>query len=102
VKIKKLKEKVIRCAIEAHKSLELRFLESVCEQCLVKELKLAGIDLEIQAPLSVEHKGTKLQCEYQIDFLAEKESIIEFYDNCVSLVTFMSQELYSNYAPYGK
>jgi GxxExxY protein len=77
MKINELTEKVIGCAIEVHKTLGPGLLEMAYEQCLAKELNLAGISFETQAPLPIKYKGIKLECGYRIDFLVEKILLIE-------------------------
>ena len=72
-----LSNKVIGCAIEVHRGLGPGLLESTYEQCLARELSLANISFEIQAPLPVVYKGLQLDCGYRIDLLVEKRLIIE-------------------------
>ena len=77
MRINELTKKVIGCAIEVHKSLGPGLLETAYEQSLARELDLAGISFNTQAPLPVKYKGTKLECGYRVDFLIEKVLIIE-------------------------
>jgi GxxExxY protein len=72
-----LTEKVIGCAIEVHRVLGPGLLESTYEQCLAREMDLHHIAFEIQKPLPVEYKGTKLDCGYRIDLFVENRLIIE-------------------------
>ena len=51
--VDELSNKVIGCAIEVHQALGPGLLESSYEQCLARELKLAGINFEIQAPSKI-------------------------------------------------
>jgi len=75
--IDELTGKVIGCAIEVHRELGPGLLESTYEQCLARELDLAGIQFKIQWPLPVEYKGTRLDCGYRVDILIEDRLILE-------------------------
>ncbi len=72
-----LSNRVIGCAIEVHRFLGPGLLESTYEQCLAHELKLAGINFQLQTPLPVEYKGIRLDCGYRIDALVEGQLILE-------------------------
>ena len=72
-----LSNKVIVCAIEVHRQLVPGLLESTYEQCLARELSIADISFEIQAPLPVMYKGLRLDCGYRVDLLIDKRLIIE-------------------------
>lgn len=75
--IDELTRKVIGCAIEVHRELGPGLLESTYEQCLARELDLAGIQFKIQWPLPVEYKGTRLDCGHRVDILIEDRLILE-------------------------
>ncbi len=77
MKFDDLSNRVIGCAIEVHKHLELGLLESTYEQCLAHELSLAGITFKIQPALPVAYKGLHLDCGYRIDLLIEGAVIVE-------------------------
>ena len=72
-----LSNRVIGCALEVHRELGPGLLESTYEQCLAHELKLNGIDFELQHPLPVKYKGVRLDCGYRVDILVEDKLIIE-------------------------
>ena len=72
-----LSNRVIGCAIEVHRTLGPGLLESAYEQCLARELALAGISFEVQMPLPVEYKCVRLDCGYRVDLLVEKKLIVE-------------------------
>ncbi len=77
MKHSELTDKIIGCAIEVHKTLGPGLLESTYEQCLVRELSLAGISLLQQVPLPVEYKGIQLDCGYRIDLLVDEKVLVE-------------------------
>ena len=77
MKFDDLSNRVIGCAIEAHKHLGPGLLESTYEQCMAHELSLAGIEFKMQPALPVEYKGLKLDCGYRIDLLIDEALIVE-------------------------
>jgi GxxExxY protein len=72
-----LSNRVIGCAIEVHRLLGPGLLESTYEQCLARELNIAGLGFKLQWPLPVEYKGTRLDCGYRVDILVEDRLIVE-------------------------
>jgi len=52
-------------------------LESTYEQCLARELTLAGLGFKLQWPLPVDYKGTRLDCGYRVGMLVENRLVIE-------------------------
>jgi GxxExxY protein len=75
--INQITKTIIGCAIEVHKELGPGLLESAYEECLVYELRQAGLNAERQVPVPVVYKNIKLDCGYRIDILVEKKVIIE-------------------------
>ena len=73
----KITEKIIGCAIEVHRLLGPGLLESAYEECLLFELKEAGLKAERQVAVPVVYKEIKLECGYRIDILVENTVIIE-------------------------
>ena len=72
-----LTRKIIGCAIEVHRSLGPGLLESVYEECMAREMTQAGISYKRQFPLPVIYKGSKLDCDYRVDFLVADSIIVE-------------------------
>jgi GxxExxY protein len=68
---------VIGCAIEVHRTLGPGLLESTYQQCLARELLLAGIKFQAQAAIPIDYKGVILDCGYRADILIENELIAE-------------------------
>ncbi len=66
-----LSNRVIGCAIEVHRRLGPRLLESTYEQCLAHELKLSGIRFKLPHSQAVDYKGVRLDCGYRADVLVE-------------------------------
>ncbi len=68
---------ILDASIEVHKKLGPGLLESVYEICLCKELSNRNIQYERQVYLPVIYKNEKLDVDFRLDILVEKEIIIE-------------------------
>ncbi len=77
MEINQITEKIIGCAIEVHKNLGPGLLESAYEECLIFELRSAGLIAERQIGVPVVYKDIKLDCGYRIDILVENTVVIE-------------------------
>ncbi|MFA7685602.1 MAG: GxxExxY protein [Candidatus Gracilibacteria bacterium] len=77
MEINQITEKVIGCAIEVHKNLGPGLLESAYEECMIFELRNAGLKAERQIAVPVIYKDIKLDCGYRIDILVEDAVVIE-------------------------
>ena len=73
----KLTEQIIGCAIKVHRSLGPGLLESAYQECLLFELKKAGLFVEKEKPLPLVYEEVKLDCGYRIDLFVEKQVVIE-------------------------
>jgi GxxExxY protein len=73
----RLSKEILDASITVHKEMGPGLLESVYELCLLKELQLREIFAENQIFIPLYYKGEKLNKEYRIDILVEKEIIIE-------------------------
>jgi GxxExxY protein len=69
-------DKILKCAVEVHKTLGPGFLENIYEKALIKELKLAGLKVQDQVSIPVTYKGDKIG-EHKLDLLVEDSVIIE-------------------------
>lgn len=73
-----ISSEIIRCAIEAHRSLGgPGLLESVYEAALEWELKHAGLQVARQVTLPVHYKGDNLGEPLRLDMLVEGCVIVE-------------------------
>jgi GxxExxY protein len=77
MEINQITEKIIGCAIEVHKTLGPGLLESAYEECLIYELRCAGLSTLRQVAVPVVYKEIKLECGYRIDILVENLVVIE-------------------------
>ena len=77
MEINQITEKIIGCAIEVHKNIGPGLLESAYEECLVYELRKAGLIVDQQVAVPVVYKEIKLDYGYRIDVLIENKVVIE-------------------------
>ncbi|MFP5438550.1 MAG: GxxExxY protein [Bacteroidia bacterium] len=68
---------IIGHALEVHKHLGPGLLESAYCECLLYELQLNGLHVEVQKPLPIIYKNVKLEHGYRIDLLVEKTVVVE-------------------------
>ncbi|MBE9042835.1 GxxExxY protein [Pleurocapsales cyanobacterium LEGE 10410] len=71
-----LTQKIIGCAFEVSNVLGCGFLEKVYERALVRELSIAGLDVQAQYPISVYYKKTVVG-NFFADILVEKSILVE-------------------------
>ena len=72
-----LSSDILYSAIAVHKQMGPGLLESVYQQCMVKELSLRNIHLETLVKVPLFYKDFPLSKDYVIDILVENEIIIE-------------------------
>lgn len=69
--------KIIGCAIEVHRQLGPGLLESVYEQCFIRELSMQHIAYKTQIWVPVFYKGLHLDTQLRLDVLVEDLIIVE-------------------------
>jgi GxxExxY protein len=74
--LKELTEKIIGAAYEVHNTLGSGFVEKVYENALSEELRVHGLNVEQQKPVSVLYKG-KSAGEFIADMIVEKKVLVE-------------------------
>lgn len=73
-----LTERIIGCAIEAHRTLGgPGLLESVYEEALAWELDKAGLEIARQVAVPICYKETTLKTPLRIDLLVQRRIIVE-------------------------
>lgn len=70
-------EAVIGAAIEVHRRLGPGLLESAYQECLARELLLRNIPFEREVPVPIVYKGVHLECGYRLDFLVDRNVVVE-------------------------
>ena len=89
--LNKLSGKILDSAITVHKEMGPGLLESVYEQCLLKEFELRNIKAVNQLAIPLVYKGYELSKDYKIDILVENEIIIELKSVETMLPVFEAQ-----------
>lgn len=74
---KLLTERIIGAAMEVHRELGPGLLESAYQVCLAHEFSLQNIPFEQQISIPVRYKGVSLDCDYRLDFLVDRQVIVE-------------------------
>ena len=72
-----LTEKVIGCAMEVHRALGPGLLESVYRECLIIELRAAGLQVESERRMHIRYKGHRVAEALRVDLLVEKRLVLE-------------------------
>lgn len=73
----RLASEIVNACIEVHKHMGPGLLESVYEECLMKELTLRGIYAESQVAVPLYYKGFRLDKRFEVDILVEREIVLE-------------------------
>jgi len=68
---------IISAAIRVHDSLGPGLLESAYQACLSFEMTSAGLQVETQVPLPLKYGSVELECGYRLDFVVDRDIIIE-------------------------
>ena len=69
--------RIIKAAIEVHRTLGPGLFESVYLACLLHELREAGLRYETQKLLPVVYKGVILDCGFRLDLIVEGRVVVE-------------------------
>jgi GxxExxY protein len=75
--INEITSRIIKAAIEVHRTLGPGLFESVYLACLLHELRQAGLRYETQKPLPITYKGVRLDCGFRLDLIVEGTVVIE-------------------------
>ena len=75
--LNELSHRVIGLCIEVHRELGPGLLESAYEEALAYELTNAGLSFERQRAAPLKYKGANLNCDYRLDFVIERQLIVE-------------------------
>lgn len=75
--INQITKKIIGCAIEVHKTLGAGLLESVYRECMVIEMRTAGLRFESERHLKLTYKGVPINSTLRLDLLVENCIVVE-------------------------
>lgn len=70
-------KKVIGCAIAVHEAIGAGVFESVYDDCLAGEFTFRGLEHARQVSVPVLYRDVKVACSFRVDFLVERELVIE-------------------------
>ena len=76
-KASSLTEQIIGAAIEVHKALGPGLIESIYEWCLIKELKLIGLNCANQSVVQIRYKHFTKEENLRFDVLVEGCVLVE-------------------------
>ena len=69
--------RVIGAAIAVHRFLGPGLHESAYSHCLAHEFTFRGIAFTRETPVPVVYRETRLDCGYRVDYVVERELIVE-------------------------
>ena len=72
-----ISRQVIGAAIEVHRALGPGLLESVYQQCMIRELQLQGVDVKTELVLKGTYKGLTFDVDYRMDMLVSNKVVVE-------------------------
>jgi GxxExxY protein len=72
-----ISSRVIGAAIEIHSALGPGLLESVYRECMIYELRAAGLSVTAEQGVPINYKGLKLEGGYRLDLVVQNEVIVE-------------------------
>ena len=76
--LEQIGRKVLDAGFRVHTALGPGLLEAAYCACFLHELRLSGLDVQIEVPVPVVYRGQKLaDVGYRLDFLIEREIVVE-------------------------
>lgn len=75
--INNLAYKIVGAAIEVHKELGQGLLEDIYKDCLVLELRSAGVFVEVEKRIDIFYKGIQIERHYRQDIIVDNLVIAE-------------------------
>lgn len=76
-RLNELSKGIFEASLSVHKEMGPGLLESVYQECLLREFKLRNISAQQMVMIPLVYKGVELNKTYVIDILVEDEIIIE-------------------------
>ena len=75
--VEALTEKIIGCAIEVHRILGPGLLESVYRECMIIEMRRAGLRVDSERRVPLDYKGQRISSRLTLDLLVEDCVVVE-------------------------
>ena len=72
VEVERLATIAVDAAFAVHQELGPGLLESAYEACLSHELRLRGVNHQVQLPVPLNYKGTRIEVGYRADVIVEE------------------------------
>jgi GxxExxY protein len=72
-----ISKRIIGCAIEVHRAMGPRLLESAYQECLFYKLQKEGLQVVKEKAIPLVFEEVQLECGYRIDLLVENKVVIE-------------------------
>jgi GxxExxY protein len=72
-----LTQRIIGAAIDVHRHLGPGLLESIYQECLVRELAARRVSFVTQQSTSIRYKGVRLSGSYRLDLVVEGCVVVE-------------------------
>jgi GxxExxY protein len=69
--------RIIKAAVEVHRTLGPGLLETVYTTCILYELRLANLKVEINKPVPVVYKGIPMDVAYRLDLRVDDKVVVE-------------------------
>jgi GxxExxY protein len=91
--IERMATKVVDSAFKVHSTLGSGLLESVYEICLAYELRKRGVKFQTQAALPIIYDNVRLDAALRLDFIVERQLIVELKSVETVLPVFEAQLL---------
>jgi GxxExxY protein len=77
MEIDEITEAIIDEAMGIHRNLGPGLLESVYEMILARKLKMRGLDVSMQKPISFDYEGLHFDEGFRCDLLVENQVVVE-------------------------
>ena len=75
--VERLAKAVVDAAFAVHIELGPGLLESAYEVCLSHELRLRGVNHQLQLPVPLNYKGIRIEIGYRADVVVEEKLLVE-------------------------
>jgi GxxExxY protein len=72
-----LKERVIACGIEVHRTLGPGLLESIYRDCMAIELRAAGLSVEREHRVAIRYRDQTVGASLKVDLVVDNRLIME-------------------------
>jgi len=72
-----LTSKIIKAAIEVHRTLGPGLFESTYLACLIHEIRAADLSYEAQKAVPLVYKNITLECGYRVDLIVQGTVVVE-------------------------